>query len=497
MKRPPQPLRDDDRPIVMPWFDPRPRRQSPETGISANPSVCIRINYEWLPFILGIISALDEPDSWAGTQEQIDYARSQIRQLIASLGECEGSDDMEMRQSPENSCHLEYRSDATGGLWELAFDYSLCKSANDGYSYGDIVEIEKQIDDDVAEYQDDPGAYAPELNVPSADTNAALCLAIKAFIEAVCVSSIQAVNDKKANRASDIRNLAGLATNALNAVLGAFVPGFGALAAFGVSIASAVATELFIGLTEDDLDLVIEQLSDHEARDCVARDVYDSIIGTKPTQVSLKAAFDFAASSANPARVTIGEACSAALNSIGAFVEFLSMTAAFVQFAVDDLLVDDCADLCNYWEHTFDFTVGNGGFTQQPNFELGLPSVGTWVSGEGWKMTLNNGRPGSPYVDMRITKVISIPQLLSMEIEYGFTKGSGNGVLRLGDNSTFGLTQINPSATVSSAILKREFTEPRVCTDPIITFLACSGCSSGGGVVRYIKFTGNGSNPFI
>lgn len=78
-------LTEFEQTLYMPNYVPRPRRSAPGTAILDAPSYYTRINADWLPHILGVITALDQPDAWQGTEAEIDDARNQIREFIDSL----------------------------------------------------------------------------------------------------------------------------------------------------------------------------------------------------------------------------------------------------------------------------------------------------------------------------------------------------------------------------------------------------------------------------
>jgi hypothetical protein len=60
----------------------------PEVLIDAEPTYCIKINYDWIRHVWGILDALDQPDAWVGNPELQEFARSEVRRLMASVYEC-------------------------------------------------------------------------------------------------------------------------------------------------------------------------------------------------------------------------------------------------------------------------------------------------------------------------------------------------------------------------------------------------------------------------
>lgn len=85
-----RPLSDSDKPLFNARFSPRGQYAIPVSNINDSPVRCFRVNNQWLAHIIGVLDALDQPDSWLGTETEIDNARSQIRSLIASFenGDC-------------------------------------------------------------------------------------------------------------------------------------------------------------------------------------------------------------------------------------------------------------------------------------------------------------------------------------------------------------------------------------------------------------------------
>jgi microcystin-dependent protein len=79
-----RPYSDSELPIIQPEYAPRGDNPIPTVDIDQSPFYCAKINQEWFSHILGVLSALDQPDAWAGSDVDIDYARNEIRRFIAS-----------------------------------------------------------------------------------------------------------------------------------------------------------------------------------------------------------------------------------------------------------------------------------------------------------------------------------------------------------------------------------------------------------------------------
>lgn len=77
--------------LRFPYTIPRPKPTPiPTPHIFDEPKVCFSINAAWASHVLGVLDALDQPDTWIGTEEEIEDARQQVREAILMLsGECE------------------------------------------------------------------------------------------------------------------------------------------------------------------------------------------------------------------------------------------------------------------------------------------------------------------------------------------------------------------------------------------------------------------------
>lgn len=86
-----RPKTEIDNQIYSPDYSPRPRSANfaiPTSDILASPLLCFSVNEQWVGHIIGVLSALDQPDAWVGNADEIEDARQQVRKLIGSIGEC-------------------------------------------------------------------------------------------------------------------------------------------------------------------------------------------------------------------------------------------------------------------------------------------------------------------------------------------------------------------------------------------------------------------------
>lgn len=77
--------------LAVPEYAPRPKPTPiPEAAWNDAPLFCLRLNDEWVSHVLGVMTALDQPDTWEGTEEEIDAARQQVNEImLAFMAVCE------------------------------------------------------------------------------------------------------------------------------------------------------------------------------------------------------------------------------------------------------------------------------------------------------------------------------------------------------------------------------------------------------------------------
>jgi hypothetical protein len=155
-------------PFTIPRTKPTP---IPTPNIFDEPFVCFKINAEWASHVIGVLDALDQPDTWIGTEEQIFAARQQIREAILVLsGEC------------EMCC------DETNVLMQMLVDQTVINNANQYQNtYNDYIANNQSIQIlNEQSYDGNPLSISPNLGTnfnsnPNGDD--ALCAAIKAYID--------------------------------------------------------------------------------------------------------------------------------------------------------------------------------------------------------------------------------------------------------------------------------------------------------------------------
>lgn len=99
----------------------------PTAAIDAQPAACALINLEWLAHIAGAIEALNQPDAWQGTDEEIYNAQQQLEQLAAAFSTiCEMSQGANV-QFRQTDCTLEVSEDG-GQTWTEIFNAGCAKT---------------------------------------------------------------------------------------------------------------------------------------------------------------------------------------------------------------------------------------------------------------------------------------------------------------------------------------------------------------------------------
>lgn len=93
----------------------------PAAAIDAQPAACALINLEWLAHIVGAIEAINQPDAWQGTDEEIYQAQQQLEALAAAFSTiCDMAEGATV-QFRQTDCTLEMSTD-NGQTWTMIFN---------------------------------------------------------------------------------------------------------------------------------------------------------------------------------------------------------------------------------------------------------------------------------------------------------------------------------------------------------------------------------------
>lgn len=79
-------FQDDITEVAKPRYVPRPEASAiPTAAWNDAPLYCLKVNDQWVSHILGVLEALDQSDTWIGSDEEINDARQNVAQIMAAL----------------------------------------------------------------------------------------------------------------------------------------------------------------------------------------------------------------------------------------------------------------------------------------------------------------------------------------------------------------------------------------------------------------------------
>lgn len=89
-------------------------KPTPIPGAAWNdtPLFCLKLNDEWLSHVLGLMTALDQHDTWLGTAEEISAARQQVNEIMLGFMQMCEEPMLEFRVE---DCILQYRENPEDG----------------------------------------------------------------------------------------------------------------------------------------------------------------------------------------------------------------------------------------------------------------------------------------------------------------------------------------------------------------------------------------------
>lgn len=72
--------------LTAPRYAPRPKPTAiPTAAWNDQPLFCLQVNDEWVSHVLGVLTALDQQDTWIGTDDEIYAVRQQVNELMLAL----------------------------------------------------------------------------------------------------------------------------------------------------------------------------------------------------------------------------------------------------------------------------------------------------------------------------------------------------------------------------------------------------------------------------
>lgn len=110
----------------------------PEASPADAPLVCVSLNPEWIPIVVGWLNGLMNPYEWElDSPTDNERIKGLVEGLVAQFVDalpCLESGEL-LRQNPENPCVLEQSAD--GVNWTTAFDFGLCGQQSQTTDYAD------------------------------------------------------------------------------------------------------------------------------------------------------------------------------------------------------------------------------------------------------------------------------------------------------------------------------------------------------------------------
>lgn len=268
---------------------------APTAKIDDAPYVCIQLNEQWLPFVIGAIETLRWPDLYKGTPEQIQFAALEATRLFLAIAlgniECPEEAMPQLRQNPLDPCQLQVSYDG-GETWSLAFDYSLCMQSETviPVSIDDVSNFYDESTTNFATYAGDITNVYNNWGYGDADDvyrDDAMCWAVKQWVDLCCGFAIELINTDLEEEKDTLRLIAeGLTVvGGMVASLVSFgvFPVFLAAGALAFTITGAI-TDVYAELVEADTST----FENEEARQDVACIIYAALQGGTPNFTTWK-----------------------------------------------------------------------------------------------------------------------------------------------------------------------------------------------------------------
>jgi hypothetical protein len=405
----------------------------PTSKIDDAPYVCVRLNSQWIPFLLGAVETLRWPDLYKGTEAQIEAATQEVERLFLAFAQgnipCPEDAMIQLQQNPEDPCQLQISYD-DGQSWELAFDYSLCMGSQTtiNVTVQNAYDMSVEIENNMTVYNNDITNVYENWGYGDADDiyrDDAMCWAVRQWIDIVCEFAIKQLYDELDEEKDFLHEVAdGLKTvGGLTSAMVSFAlfPPWAAYAALAFTIAGS-ATALYAEL----LDVDPSALLDEEAREDVACHVYSLMAGTTPTFAAWSSSLDNHGLSGNAGK--IANAARAMMQSEETFVQFFKLVGDMIDVAKAGA---DLGCPCEGdWVHTWLFDTASGSEAHTtydnntPQWSANNGGVYNLVNG-GWCSTEEDlGDYGSDRVNLTISFATRTITRIRFEADYteGFIK---------------------------------------------------------------------------
>lgn len=462
----------------------------PTSTICEAPYVCLRINEQWTPFVLGALETLRWEDLYIGTPTQIRNALGEVGELLSAVGGgnimCP-EDSVQFRQSPTDVCILQTSSDG-GSTWQDAFDFSVCMQGATTYitTYQDTYNYNEHNTSIMNIYNNDITNVAPDWEYGDSDDmyrDDALCWALRAWVSYVCVVAINAIQTEEAERQADLRNTATLLEtvaemldDALPDVVFPDPLSFGALAVRAVSIGFSVAAQMY--------ELPVADFENDAAKDAVACKINSVMTGHKPSFAEWKdALIDHAYTGA---RANIADWSFVLMQDEASFVHFLDIMEDMIDVSRHAIL--GCP--CENWTYVSDFSINDDDWTKVL-FNSGVAPPPYWA-GE------NATHDSAERTWLFIEKSFGSCYLESVTIKYDWSRGS------MPDSGWHGITvKANEELVIDkpwNEVIEGSSRTLSAEVDDTVTslevYMRCSQNSFGGAIrLRSVTFRGVGYQP--
>lgn len=340
------------------------------------PTKCVELNVTWLAHLRGMIEPMLWEDFWIGDpHDQLDMTvkASQLLQRLSMTVPCGGKNLM-LRQNPADPCLLEQSFDG-GSTWSLAFDYSKCLKGKGGLhvTIEEFNLVIEHIEILIQNWNTDVDLVYKQIGANDGDTNSAYCHALKVLILAILHGALARLQE------GNNQELVWDAIKAGAATAAAFI--FGTpLSGFLTAIGSAIVLinqAVMDQLSENELETAINNPAIIDELRCCA---YLAIESQKVPEASFEAMFD-GCQALTPTAASLLPILQGAVASFDVFITFLDAVNVAYDYSVAGVLANECLD-CGTWEHTFNFSINDGGFAT-----FGNPS-GVYLPGIGWADSL-------------------------------------------------------------------------------------------------------------
>lgn len=327
------------------WFHvvrehPRP---APEAGICDAPHACVKINVKWVSHILGALSALYQPDSWSGDDDEQFRAIQEVYKLMSALAkpcECCGpsvSDQFLVQLQITNLFQTWNSTTTNTEINQYAPTLTFTSSAGED---GDRINARRL----------------------------ALCYACSLYVATYC-ETIKEIN----HGAVSVANLTALGLTVAEAILVAF-----AFVDAGTSLPlalalGAAAANLGGGVYGALTDAILDDVAAREELACC---MYNTLKDLEPTRDNFKTAVDSCeglSANAELIRATLSVDINNDTGLNNQFHAFINTLGAELRPAELGLIECDCVKLCYVWDFeasTGDWDIltanytGSQGYTQ-------------------------------------------------------------------------------------------------------------------------------------